>query len=247
MNSRKLLSFAVFAAIVIIGGAIYYAKSSGPQPGDASTKVEIERVMAACGINDQCIMVDTKCNFCCDFVAINVKYEAAYSQLFDKTCGEFSVKHCKSCDDKLDARPKCVSGTCQMVKWGEEPASLNFKTSAPASTPAPIPAPAPVSTPPVSAPVAAPVPAPAQTSVETHVAPVPVTAPIAPVTTPPANPPVVAPAPSSFNNNTNAFGEDEVAPTSPALSADPVDDLYAPITDDMRPYPAQGHVDVIQP
>ncbi len=243
MNSRKLLSFAVFAAIVIIGGAIWYAKSSGPQPGDESSKVVIERVMATCGINDQCIMVDTKCNFCCDFVAINAKYEAAYNQLFDKTCGEFSIKHCKNCDDKLVARPKCVSGTCQMVKWGEEPASLNFRTSTPASTPAPVPAPAP-------APVAAPIPAP----VQTQAAPDPVTTPIAPAPAAPVNTAPVAPAPapatapapsSSFSNSTDAFGEDQ--PARPALSADPADDLYAPITDDMRPYPDQGHVDVIRP
>ena len=239
MNSRKLLSFAVFAAIVIIGGAIWYAKSSGPQPGDASSKVTIERVMATCGINDQCIMVDTKCNFCCDFVAINSKYEAAYNQLFDKTCGEFSIKHCKSCDDKLVARPKCVSGTCQMVKWGEEPASLNFRTSTPPLTSAPVAAPAPA-------------PAPVQTPVQTQAAPVPVTAPIAPPAAAPvtATPTAPAPAPapsSSFSNNTDAFGEDEPAPAQPGLSADPADDLYAPITDDMRPYPDQGHVDVIQP
>lgn len=208
MNSRKPLSFAIFAAIVIIGGAIYYAKSGGPQPGDASTTVKIEQIMATCGVNDQCIMVDTKCNFCCDFVAINSKYEAAYSQLFDKTCGTFSVKHCKSCDDKLDARPKCISGTCQMVKWGAEPAALNFKTPAPAPTSVP-------------APVSMPAPAPAQ-----------------------AAPPAHAPATGSA---TDAFGEETPAPAEPALSADPVDDLYAPITDDMRPYPDQGHVDVIQP
>ncbi len=238
MNSRKLLSFAIFAAIVIIVGALWYAKSSGPRPGDASTKVTIERVMAACGINDQCIMVDTKCNFCCDFVAINSKYEAAYNQLFDKTCGEFSIKHCKNCDDKLVARPKCVSGTCQMVKWGEEPASLNFKATIPTATPIP------AATPPVAPPVQAPV--------QTQAAPVPAATPIAPSVTTPANraapAPVVTPAPApSFSNNTDAFGEDDAAPAQPALSADPADDLYAPITDDMRPYPDKGHVDVIQP
>lgn len=228
MNSRKLLSFAVFAAILIIGGAIYYAKSGGPQPGDASTKVEIERFMATCGINDQCIMVDTKCNFCCDFVAINAKFEAAYGQLFDKTCGAFSVKHCKNCDDKLVARPKCVSGTCQMVKWGEEPASLNFR----AATPAP----------------ATTTPAPIQTQAPTP-APAAVTTPAAPAPSAPQPAPAFAPAPSpapasSFGNATDAFGADEAVPSLPA---DPVDDLYAPITDDMRPYPDQGHIDVIQP
>lgn len=237
MNSRKLLSFAVFAAIVIIGGAIWYVKSSAPQPGDASTKVVIERIMATCGVNDQCIMVDTKCNFCCDFVAINSKYEAAYGQLFDKTCGTFSVKHCKNCDDKLVARPKCVSGTCQMVKWGEEPASLNFRTTAPAPVATPVPAP---TARPAAVPTQTPVPAPATA---------PIAAPITAPTPAPAQTDAPTPAPvpsSSFNNAVDAFGEDEPAP-QPAHSADPADDLYAPITDDMRPYPDQGHVDVIRP
>lgn len=228
MNSRKLLSFAVFAAILIIGGAIFYAKSNGPRPGDESAKVTVERVMATCGVNDQCIMVDTKCNFCCDFVAINAKYEAAYGQLFDKTCGAFSVKHCKNCDDKLTARPKCVSGTCQMVKWGEEPASLNFRTT---------------TTRPATSPVQT------QTQAQPQTQP-PAPAPVADIIAAPVTTPTPAPTPApapSFGNTPGAFGADDPAPASPALSADPVDDLYAPITDDMRPYPTQDHIDVIQP
>lgn len=226
MNSKNLLVTALFIAVMIICAAVIYTRS-GPQEGDESKKVTIEQVMARCGAQDQCIMVDTKCNFCCDFVAINARYETAYSTLFDETCGVFSVKHCKSCDNALTARPKCVNGTCQMVKWGDSPASLSFTPQRTAPTPA--------------APVAVPAPAPAPAP-----APVP-----APVFTPA---PVPVPAPRNAAPTRDPFGEDEVftAPTTPAPAqattpAPAVDDLNAPFTDADRPYPSADQVDVIRP
>lgn len=135
MNSRNLLVTSLFIAVMLICAAIIYARS-GPQEGDESTKVNVEQIMTRCGSGDQCIMVDTKCNFCCDFVAINARYEAAYNATFDDTCGVFSVKHCKSCDSALNARPQCVNGTCQMVKWGETASSLPLRQSVPPPAPA---------------------------------------------------------------------------------------------------------------
>lgn len=226
MNSRKLLVTSLFVAIMMIGVAIIYAKTKGPQPGDESTKVTIERAMAVCGAQDQCIMVDTKCNFCCDFVAINAKYETAYNKLFDDTCGTFSIKHCKNCDNALTARPRCVSGTCQMVKWGEEPPALTFRPAAP--TPAPAPAPVLPQTQRAAPVPANPAPPPEEPESLTEDLNKPFTAPLAPRT--------------PTYGGTDAFGEDE-----PFDAPAPVDDLNAPITEDERPYSSQDQADVIRP
>lgn len=219
MNSKNLLVTSLFIAVMIVCAAIIYTRS-GPQEGDESTKVTVEQAMTRCRAQDQCIMMDTKCNFCCDFVAINARYEAAYNALFDETCGMFSVKHCKSCNDSLTARPQCVNGTCQMVKWEEK------RPTTPSARPTPTMTQAPARTP-MSMPVTTPVPAPAPV--------------VAPVTTP-----QTAPAPRDpFGENQAPLAPPAVAPAPAPSPVVPVDDLNAPFTEADRPKTDQ--VDVIRP
>lgn len=123
MNSQKSLIISIIVALLILGGAVVFVKfktaapSAAAPSGAQAEQVAIDDAMAACTDKDQCIIVDTKCSFCCDYQAINANSEAIYNKLFDKTCKNYSGTYCQ-CHD-LTSYPSCIQGKCQMVKWSE--------------------------------------------------------------------------------------------------------------------------------
>lgn len=227
MNSQKLLIISLIAAVLIIGGAVVLVKSrSTPVPGTTSTQpgsVVVDEIMASCKPNDKCIVVDTTCSFCGEYVAINAKSEILFNEMLDQVCKNYSGSYCN--DNDLSSYPACVNGTCQMVKWSEKQPS---RAPAPTATVTTIPAPAPATTP---APIAAP----------------PAATPTTPATAAPATTPIPAPAPQPVvpQPAVKAFGEDDAATAVPA----PADDLYAPLPEKLTPLETlDDHgVEVIQP
>ncbi|MCM2344865.1 MAG: hypothetical protein NDJ24_09930 [Alphaproteobacteria bacterium] len=125
MNSQKLLILSVIAALLIISGAIAFVQfrsgslTIGTPAASQDSKVVIDDIMASCTPNDKCIVVDTTCNFCCSYVAINAKSEQLYNQMFDQTCKTYKGAYCE-CHD-LNNYPTCVNGKCQMVQWSAKP------------------------------------------------------------------------------------------------------------------------------
>ncbi|MFN3827117.1 MAG: hypothetical protein ACK4NR_05760 [Micavibrio sp.] len=246
MNNQKLMTIAIIVSALILSAAIAYVQisQSGLTGKSTTDTVSIEDNMRGCTKDDQCIVVDTKCSFCCDYTAINSKFEPFFNQLFDQTCKTYRGAYCE-CQD-LGSYPACVNGICQMVQWSAKtpvpqgaqqtvpPTSLPSIPAAvtPPQQPAPV---APTATPP------APTPAPAQA-----IPPVTVTAPapkpepagddlFAPLdtknptpppaaTTTPPPVPATSPAPAIYSEPTHdAFGEDEV--TAPV-----VDELNQPFS-----------------
>lgn len=209
MNSQKLLIVAVVLALLIIGGAVMFVKSnnSGTSAGGQTAhgdQVTVDNAMTACTPKDRCIIVDTKCSFCCNYVAINSKSEVLYNQMFDQTCKQYSGAYCE-CSD-LSSYPSCVNGTCQMVKWSENKALK----APPATTAAP-----PVTT--------APVPAPAPADVTTAPAPA------APTPDVPAYVPPSEPVADAFGES--ELPEEQSAPPADDLYA-PIPDTYKPPADE---------------
>lgn len=257
MNSQKLLIISVIAALLMIGGAVAFVKFRNAGLSQATSSnadhVVIDEIMSSCKPNDQCIVIDTKCSFCCDFVAINAKSEALFNQMFDQTCKHYKGAYCE-CHD-LSSYPSCVNGKCQMVKWTENKAlqapraRQGAPQAAPVATPAPpavqqpaqvpVPQPTPQAAPVVPATQTAPV-APPATSATPAVTATPAPVPVAPT---PAEPAPAEPAPES---SYDAFGETE---TVPAEETAPVDDLYAPLPETYTPptTPEEDGVHVIQP
>lgn len=218
MNNQKLLILSVLAALLMIGGAIAFVKLRNPSVNvngaPQSDHVVVDEIMSSCKPDEQCIVVDTKCSFCCSYVAINAKSETLFNQMFDQTCKTYSGSYC-DCHD-LESYPSCVNGKCQMVKWNgtktPAPAAAAPVTTTSPVTPAPIPAEA------LPEPVQAPVTAPVQPPVQTL---------------PPAidMPPVVtSPLPEA---SPDPFGESEVAPEPEQVES--TDDLYAPLPEDYQP------------
>jgi hypothetical protein len=241
MNSQKLLIISVLAALLIIAGAIAFVKIKG---GGGSTdlpvttingdQIVIDEIMSSCKTNDQCIVVDTKCSFCCDYVAINAKSETLFNQMFDQACKKYKGSYC-DCHD-LTSYPTCVNGKCQMVKWSEnKPLKAPPATAAQPTVQQPAAQPITQQTPAVT-------PAPVQQQIPQQVAPAPVTAPTPAPEPVPAQQPVQQTAPAAVD----AFGEEEAVPAQDPAA---IDDLYAPLPDTYTPPPAadESGVHVIQP
>lgn len=247
MNSQKLLIISVVAALLIVAGAIFFVKSRNSTSTDLPVttingdQIVIDEIMASCKSNDQCIVVDTKCSFCCDYVAINAKSEVLFNQMFDMACKKYKGTYC-DCHD-LTSYPTCVSGKCQMVKWSENktlkapPPPQAQKQTAPV-TPVQQQAPQAQTPIPQPAPQAAPPQEQKQTVPTLTPAPRAIPAPVAPPQ--PATPVQQTPAPAS-----DAFGEDEVAPVEQAPPAD--DDLFAPLPKTFTPQTEGQDVEVIRP
>ena len=224
MNTQKLLIISVIAALLIIGGAVAFVKfknavPTAPASGAQADHVVVDEIMSSCTTKDDCIVVDTKCSFCCDYVAINAKSEILYNEMFDKTCKNYSGTYCQ-CHD-LSSYPSCVNGQCQMVKWTESK---------------------PLRAPPVQAPVpqAAPVIAPAPAPINTSASPAPLDAPI--------DPQRQTPQPAE-NTLPDAFGDEPaIQDTPPAPAVDdlyaPLPDDYQPEIIDPH---EDNAVHVIQP
>ncbi len=107
---------AVVLAALMIVAAVAYVKigGGGSLIGAPATPVD----MSACAEGDQCIVVDTDCGFCCDYVAINARYEEAHDTAFNRRCGRYDGEFCNCFD--LASYPACIAGTCQLVKWPDE-------------------------------------------------------------------------------------------------------------------------------
>lgn len=144
MNNQKLMTIAIMVAALILSGAIAYVQlSQSGLTGDNETDtVTIEQGLRSCTQDDQCIVVDTKCSFCCNYAAINSKFEPFFNQLFDQTCKTYRGAYCE-CHD-LSSYPACISGLCEMVKWSAQkpalpgtPQTITPPPAASAPTPAP--------------------------------------------------------------------------------------------------------------
>ncbi|QQG35821.1 MAG: hypothetical protein HYS17_09985 [Micavibrio aeruginosavorus] len=259
MDSQKLLILSVIAALLIIGGAVVFAQfRSGnlslPSPTTTQdSKIVVDEIMSSCTKNDQCIVVDTTCSFCCSYVAINAKSEQLFNQMFDQACKKYKGSYCE-CHD-LDNYPTCINGKCQMVKWSAKPA-------APAQEMSKQPAPASIKQP-AAAPLTPPVmpdalPAAAEED-ETMGGNIP-EAPVETETSPPANTPAAdfhdafGESGEETNQNTplrETTPDETPAEPLPGIEGSPArggDDLYAPLPSTYTPpTPDNENVEVIQP
>lgn len=167
MNSQKLLIISLIAALLIIGSAVAVVKfrnsAATGSTNATADHVVIDEILASCKPNDKCIVVDTTCSFCCNYMAINAKSEVLFNQMFDQTCKTYKGSYCE-CHD-LSSYPACVNGTCQMVKWSEnkQPPRARAPVAVPApaaptateipyTAPEPVPVPTPTTPPPVQQP-----------------------------------------------------------------------------------------------
>lgn len=133
----KYQLLSIFVAGLMVGGVILYIQlvvlgqdpslSANPRNilgiSKVGEDVEIPQQMTECIGNEQCIVVDTTCSFCCKYVAINQKYEEAFNQRFDQNCAGYGGQTCKCFD--LGSFPKCVSGKCKMIEWEENNTAQN--------------------------------------------------------------------------------------------------------------------------
>lgn len=121
------LKLAVLVAIIILGGAIFYAQKENPPaaPGEETPKflfsgvqIVVQDVYKTCAEGDRCIVVDTHCGFCCQYEAINARFEDDYNQSFDRHCRRYNEGYCECFD--LSSYPSCIEGKCQLVAWPED-------------------------------------------------------------------------------------------------------------------------------
>lgn len=131
MSKKKpdlIMIVAVCAALALVAGAVVYAGmaarqgagpsvSAGAESGPGAA-VAVPAGLSACGGKDACIVVDSHCGLCCQYVAINAAQERAFSALFDESCAGYGGRTCDCFD--LDAYPSCVGGACTLVKWPDE-------------------------------------------------------------------------------------------------------------------------------
>ena len=71
--------------------------------------------MRTCDTEEQCIVVDTNCGFCCNFVAIPRRHEQRFDAMLDKSCSRYEGEMCQCYD--LTSYPACVKGRCTLLKW----------------------------------------------------------------------------------------------------------------------------------
>lgn len=130
MNSNKLLIITVIFAVLILGTAITYALVLGKQgqPDSAAPALQSKAMgeqviipdsLTRCQTGDTCVVVDTTCSFCCKYVAINAAHEKLFDDMFNDSCTGFKGSMCECFD--LSSYPKCIDGTCAMVKFTDQP------------------------------------------------------------------------------------------------------------------------------
>ena len=123
ISQNKILIFSILAAILIIGGAIGFVKLKQVVPVIQQEKVahfdgeklEVKPMYQACAVGDSCIVVDTHCGFCCQYTAINARYEDDFDSSYNKNCSKYQGEYCDCFD--LSSYPDCVDSRCQLVKW----------------------------------------------------------------------------------------------------------------------------------
>ena len=115
-GSNKFLILSLIIGLLMIGGAVGYAKLSATGSTQMfSEKIDVPPQMTDCSGDQNCIIVETRCDFCCEFVAINSAFEAQFDKIFARNCSLYTGEKC-SCSD-LSRYPACVQGKCAMVKW----------------------------------------------------------------------------------------------------------------------------------
>jgi hypothetical protein len=124
-KSGSFMTLSIILAVLMIGGAIAYAKLSQdgsisvplPQVMQSDT-VEVPLQMSECSeFDNRCIVVERSCGFCCDFVSINSRFEKQFDNMFNKSCAWYTGEKCNCYD--LDRFPKCINNTCQLVDFSE--------------------------------------------------------------------------------------------------------------------------------
>lgn len=121
-GSNIFLIASVVIAVLMLGGAVLYARMGGQapaiSPGFTGEEIAVPESEQACAPGDRCIVVDTHCGFCCKYVALNGQHEQAFNTAFDRDCSRYKGQSC-SCHD-LSSYPSCVEGKCRLVKWPDE-------------------------------------------------------------------------------------------------------------------------------
>lgn len=115
-KTDKIIILSVIIGGLILGGAISYAKlSSSGVIQFMNEKMNIPKEMLNCSTGQSCVVVETRCDFCCDYVAINSIYEQQYDQIFSRNCSFYNKETCDCYD--LTRYPACIKGKCELVKW----------------------------------------------------------------------------------------------------------------------------------
>jgi hypothetical protein len=112
----------IFIAGLLLVGVFMFRASFGhhaPKGGLTTAIAAVPSDMTACGPGDHCILMDKSCGQCCDNVAVNGRFEAAFTALYNKTCHDFMGKVCRC--SKVDSYPACVSGRCVLVPLAKAP------------------------------------------------------------------------------------------------------------------------------
>ena len=133
----KYQILSIFVAGLVLGGIILYVQLTllGQDPDipaseqhitsiiNSSEEITIPDSMTDCNADDQCIVVDTTCSFCCKYVSINGKAEDAFNQRFDQSCARYDGGTCECFD--LSTYPKCINRKCRLVEWGDAENDIN--------------------------------------------------------------------------------------------------------------------------
>lgn len=123
MDGKNLLILSIVVGLLILVGAVYYARMAAIKDQSAASAVAVSAAgvinvpasLSVCKGNDKCIIVDRSCGFCCDFVAINTRHEPLFNQMFDDACQSYTGGFCR-CHD-LKHYPSCVQDKCAMLEW----------------------------------------------------------------------------------------------------------------------------------
>lgn len=116
----KTLILSIIIGALLLAGALTYANlvSTGaiqPQKAAGQERVDVPESIMSCNNGQNCIVVETRCDFCCDFVAINAIFEREYDEIFNQTCAGYKGQSCECYD--LTRYPVCIRGKCQLVAW----------------------------------------------------------------------------------------------------------------------------------
>ena len=112
-----LLIVSIVVASLILAGAIVYAMVQPLNPaGQATsmaTSVNVPLSLQKCVQGDTCLMVETSCDLCQSYVAINRHHEDVFTQMYEAACDGFRGKTCPPQDMK--SYPSCVNGSCALL------------------------------------------------------------------------------------------------------------------------------------
>ena len=114
---KNIFILVIIIACCAAGGMYFYMQDDKPALpiAPAQETLSFKEDLSACSGNDRCIVVDTHCGFCCDFVAINARHEQAFDNKFSKNCSRYKGEQCECFD--LSSYPSCIEGECRLVPW----------------------------------------------------------------------------------------------------------------------------------